>query len=281
MSAFLMSVFLSIWTGLCRAPLHVAAFAALLMGSPVWAQAVPSVLSDPSPPVLRIGMEGANPPFNFLDEQGRLAGFELELGKALCARIRRTCEFIQRDWDGLRADLRAGRLDAVMSSVEITERRRMRLAFTAPYYRIPRFFMATRDRYRDGFRPQMAAQARLGAIAGSRDAEHLAEVYPDAPLQLYAKAEEAYLDLVSGRIDLVLSGALTFGRFLSSDPDKPCCVAVHEATHDPRYDGEGVGIALLHGRDALRRTFEEGLRDLRADGTWAALVRAHVPFPLR
>ncbi len=276
-----MAAFLLIGVRLCRAPLRVAAFAVLLMISPAWAQAAPPPASEPSAPVLRIGMEGANPPFNFLDEQGRLAGFELELGKALCARIRRVCDFIQRDWDGLRADLRAGRLDAVMSSVEITERRRMRLAFTIPYYRIPRFFVATRDRYRDGFRPDMAAQARLGALAGSRDAEHLAEAYPDAPLQLYAKAEEAYLDLVSDRIDLVLSGALTFGRFLSNDPAKTCCVVVSEAVYDPRYDGEGIGIALLHGRDALRRTFDEGLRALRADGTWSALARAHVPFPLR
>lgn len=230
---------------------------------------------------LRIGVEGANPPFNSRDEQGRPVGFEVELGKALCLRMKKTCNFVQMDWDQMRSALRAGSIDAIMSSVEITERRRMRLAFTKPYYRIPRLFIAQPGRFTAPLSSLDIGAARLGAVAGTRDVDHLSALYPLADLKLYAKAEDAYLDLVSDRVDLVLSAWLNFGRFIAKPGKGGCCVVVGEAPFNREHDSAGYGIAMRFDRNDLRKNFDAALDAIRADGTWDTLRKQHVGFDLR
>lgn len=230
---------------------------------------------------LRFGVEGANPPFNSRDEQGRPIGFEVELGKALCLRMKKVCNFVQMDWDQMRAALRSGSIDAIMSSVEITERRRMRLAFTKPYYRMPRLFIAQPGRFKKPLTSTDIGAARLAAVANTRDADHLSARYPLAGLKLYAKAEDAYLDLVSDRVDLVLSGWVNFGRFIAPPGKSGCCVVVGEAPFDPQHDSIGMGIAMRFERIELRKNLDAALDAVRADGTWEALRRQYVGFDLR
>ena len=89
---------------------------------------------------VRIATEGAYPPFNYVDANNQPAGFEVELGTALCAAAHLTCTWVVQDWDGLIAGLLESRYDAIMASLAITEKRKARIAFTQPYYRIPAAF---------------------------------------------------------------------------------------------------------------------------------------------
>src|ERR687898_692511 len=93
---------------------------------------------------IRIATEGAFPPFNYM-EGDEPAGFEVDLGKALCEAAKAKCAFVIREWDDMIKGLLRREYDAVMASMAITEKRKARIAFSIPYYRVPAAFIARKD----------------------------------------------------------------------------------------------------------------------------------------
>ena len=86
---------------------------------------------------LRIGTEGAYPPFNFVDKDGQVQGFEVELGNAMCEAMKAECEWVVQDWDGIIPGLQAKKYDAVIASLYITDDRKKKIDFSNKYYQTP------------------------------------------------------------------------------------------------------------------------------------------------
>ena len=107
------------------------------------ALALPASAQQPAP--IRIAIEGAYPPFNFIDQNNELQGFEVDLAKALCDEMKAECVLVQHEWDGIVRGLLNREYDAIMSSLEILDRRQKRISFSKPYYRIPAIFIAPKD----------------------------------------------------------------------------------------------------------------------------------------
>ena len=82
---------------------------------------------------IRIATEGYYPPFNYLDDGGKLAGFDIDLGQALCEKMNADCEFVQQDWDDLIPGLLDEKYDVILASMSITEEREKTVSFTIPY----------------------------------------------------------------------------------------------------------------------------------------------------
>ncbi|HEX2727681.1 MAG TPA: transporter substrate-binding domain-containing protein [Beijerinckiaceae bacterium] len=228
-------------------------------------------------PTLRIATEGACPPFNYLDAGTEPQGFEIELGKALCQEMAVTCTFVVHEWDGIIRGLLAKDYDAIMASLAMTPRRKARIAFSKRYYFIPPAFIGPKDSDIRDVSPAGLAGKRVGTTENSHHAAFLEARYPDADLRVYSKLDEANLDLLTGRIDLVLGDKLALSRFLEAR-EGACCRFVADAPADPEFYGEGVGIGLRKEDKDLKERLNRGLERLIANGTYDAIRAKYFAF---
>jgi polar amino acid transport system substrate-binding protein len=233
-------------------------------------------------PAVRIATEGAYPPFNITDADNKLAGFEVEIGRALCEHMKAECVFVQEDWDNLIRGLRRDRFDAIMASMEITDERRQRIAFSKRYYRTPPVFMVRTDTDITDISPDGLKDRRIGAMAGTVYATYLEDLYgPGSTVQLYGNQDEASLDLALGRIDAVLGDKIALSVWLKRGKEADCCRFLADAPFDTAYFGEGFGVGLRKRDDDLKALFDKAIDDIQADGTYDAIRARYFNFDVK
>ena len=231
---------------------------------------------------VRIATEGAFPPFNFVDAQGQPQGFEIDIARALCERMRVTCTFTTDDWDQLIPGLRQDRYDAVMASLEINEERRQRIAFSRPYYRTPAAFMTRKAAPVADLSPAGMKGRKIGAMAGTVYAAYLEDLYKaGTEIRLYASLDEASLDLALERIDTVLGDKIALFEWLKRGKEADCCVFQADAHPSVSHFGEGYGVGLRKDDTDLRQLFNRAIDEIIADGTYQRIRSGYWPFPLR
>lgn len=232
-------------------------------------------------PVIRVAIEGAYPPFNFIDPtSNELQGFEIDLLKSLCDVMQTQCELVQHEWDGIIKGLIRGEYDAIMSSLEITDRRQKRIAFTDPYYRIPAVFIGSKEIKPGEVTPQALADKKIGTTERSDHETYLKTFYKDSEIVLYAKAEEANLDLLVGRLDAVFGDELLLSKFLKSREGE-CCHVLGDAPAEPAYRREAYGIGLRKEDEDLRARFNRAIAQVKADGTYDRIRARYFSFDIK
>lgn len=220
---------------------------------------------------LRIGTEGAYPPFNYFTPNGQLAGFDIEIGKALCAKLKANCSFVAQDWDGIIPALQAGKYDVIIASMFITEQRKKMVNFTHPYQKSAMTFVTPKDSNLTDFSPEAMSGKVIGAQGSTTQADFLTAQYPDSDVRLYPTQDAVNLDLVSGRLDAQVGDMIPMLEWLGKSDDGRCCQLAGEPITDVRFVGEGVGMALRKEDDTLREKLNQALSDIVADGTYKAI----------
>ena len=226
---------------------------------------------------VKIGTEGAYPPFNSIDTNGELVGFDVDIAKALCDAANFECEFVVQDWDGIIPGLIAKKYDAIVASMSMTDQRKEVVDFTDKYYQTPAKFVAA-----EGAGFDISPEGLAGKVIGVQRAtthENFARAkFPEAEVRAYATQDEANADLVSGRIDLVMADSVALlDGFLNTDAGEDF-EFVGPDYNDPEFHGEGVGIAIRKGEDDLRAAFNEAIDKIRADGTYQAIDEKYFEF---
>src|SRR5690606_36384301 len=123
---------------------------------------------------LKIGTEGAYPPFNNLTADGKLEGFDIDIANALCEEMKAKCEFVTQDWDGIIPALQAGKFDAIIASMSITEKRKKQIDLTNKYYNTPPAVAVTKDSTIADVTPAGLAGKSIG-VQGSTTHSNFAE----------------------------------------------------------------------------------------------------------
>ncbi|MBC7132848.1 MAG: transporter substrate-binding domain-containing protein [Roseovarius sp.] len=207
--------------------------------------------------VVRLGTEGAYPPWNFINDQGAVDGFERELGDELCRRAQLTCEWVTNDWDSIIPNLVSGNYDAIMAGMSITEERAQVIAFTQNYTPPdPSAYLALSG-------DVDLAGGVIAAQTGTIQAGHVAE--SGAMLVEFATPEEAIAAVRNGEADAVLA-------------DRSYLAPIAEADPELRFVGEdvplggGVGMGLRQSDNELRATFDAAIQSMKEDGTLNALI---------
>ncbi|PZQ17931.1 MAG: amino acid ABC transporter [Ancylobacter novellus] len=229
---------------------------------------------------IRVASEGAHPPFNSLDAMNQLQGFEIDLAREVCRRLRATCEFMTQDFAGIIPALIAGRYDIAFASLTITPPREANVAFSKKYYDARAMFVDNKAKPVASTAPKAMKGLKVGAKIASTSARYLQDHYvpQGAVLKLYHTIDEARLDLAEGRIDALLGDKTAMVYWLANSPLARCCEVTGDDLTDPAYFGRGVGAAMRKDDVELKELVDAALTAIRADGTYSALRKKYFSF---
>lgn len=227
---------------------------------------------------VRIGIEGAYPPFSYVTPKGELAGFDVDIAKALCKAMGAKAVLVSQDWDGMIPALLAHKFDAIISSMSITAERMKKVAFSHKYYQTPARFVCKK-----GLIKQFSREAIKGKIVGVQRAtihdRYLTDNYgKDVTIKRYATQDEAYLDLVAGRVDMLLADSVALSSGFLKKPEGKDYEFVGPPLTDRRWFGDGAGIAMRKQDKDLVKKFNAAIDKIRADGTYKKIESKYFNF---
>jgi polar amino acid transport system substrate-binding protein len=224
-----------------------------------------------------IGTEGAYPPFNNLEADGTLTGFDIDIAKALCEEMKAECTFVTQDWDGIIPALQAGKFDAIIASMSITPERMEKVDFTNKYYNTPPAVAVPKDSDITEATDAALAGKMLGAQSSTTHSNYAEAKLPSAELKLYPTTDEYKLDIDSGRIDAVIDDVVVLDEWVKSDAGA-CCKILGTLKPDPEINGAGAGIAIRKGEDDLKDAFNKAIVAIRENGTYKEINDKYFDF---
>ena len=217
------------------------------------------------------------PPLNFDLPDGTLAGFNVEIARAICEELEIGCTIQARRFDTLIDSLTTGKGDAVIASIAATPATRAQVDFSIPYYQTPARFIA-----RKGVTPAVAsvkalAGKTIGVVAGSSHEAYLTAFFPATKPKPYPNAGALQSALKAGEIDAAFADGLTFAVWLNGELSGACCAFFGGPFSESRFFGEGVGIAVRTDDTQLRKALSWALARLFTRGTYAEIYLKYFP----
>ena len=208
--------------------------------------------------VVRMGTEGAYPPYNFVNDAGEVDGFERELGDELCKRANLTCEWVVNDWDSIIPNLVSGNYDTIIAGMSITDERDEVIDFTQNYTPpSPSIYVAASADV-DVTSGVIAAQTstiQSGYVANS-----------GATLVEFATPDETLAAVKNGEADAVLAD-VDFLRPVADESNGELVVV-----GEPVFLGGGVGMGVRESDGELREKFDAAIQSMKDDGTLNTMI---------
>lgn len=226
---------------------------------------------------IKIATEGAYPPFNSLTADGKLVGFDVDIANALCAQMKADCELVTQDWDGMIPALQAGKFDAIVASMSITDERKKQVAFTDRYYTTPLAVVAMKDMDLSSTEPAALAGKTIGAQGSTTQSIYAQDNYTPAgaDVRQYPTQEEAVQDMLNGRLDAIISDKFVLVDWMKNDA-KDCCKLVGDVAGTETE----TGIAVRLDDDALREKLNAAIAAIVADGTYKTIQAKYFDFDI-
>ena len=227
---------------------------------------------------VRIGVEGAYPPFSYMTPGGELAGFDIDIAKALGEAMGAEVTLIAQDWDGIIPALLAKKYDAIIASMSITEERKQKVAFSNKYYQTPAKFITKKGMIGD-FSKEAIKGKRVGVQRATIHDRYLTDNYGnDVEIKRYGTQDEAYLDLTAGRVDMLLADSVALSDGFLKKPEGAEYEFVGPDLSDPKWFGDGAGIAIRKEDKDLVEKFNMAIEKIRSDGTYKAIQDKYFDF---
>lgn len=221
---------------------------------------------------LTVGTVGNYPPFNTLDASGQVGGFDIEIALALCAKLKAECTVITAASNDLVPALYSHQVDFIAASLPIVEPS-ADVDFTAPYYTDMLQFIALKE---GDFRtdPVNLKDKTLGAQRGSQSATWLQNNLSGTSIRLYDTEQDAYSDLIAGRLDGLLADKYASYDWMKTDAGKN-----FEFKGKAVVENNHMGLATRKG-DPLRDRLNGALQELVTDGSYKKINDKYFPFSI-
>ncbi|EAR60482.1 ABC transporter substrate-binding protein [Neptuniibacter caesariensis] len=222
---------------------------------------------------IRIATEGAYAPFNMINADGELAGFDVDIAKALCEEMKADCKIVAQDWDGIIPGLKARKYDAIIASLSITPERSRVVSFTDHYYSNSLTFVTGKE---TSFDPKMVEGKVIGAQRATIAGQYLEDNLGDkATVKLYDTQDNAYIDLASGRLDAILSDKLPAYDWLQSKEGQAFEFRGEKIDIDDK-----IAIAVRKPDSELKEKFNKALKAIIDNGTYEKINAKYFPFSI-
>ncbi|WP_022850897.1 ABC transporter substrate-binding protein [Limisalsivibrio acetivorans] len=211
---------------------------------------------------LSYALTGQYPPFNFVDENNEVAGFDVEIGKEIAKRIGVKPKPVTTAWDGIIAGLLAEKYDVICGSMAITDQRLKSIDFTEPYYRSGAQVFAKEDA---GFTSVDELKGKkIGVTLGTTYEEWVRNNIEGVKIRTYKGVPDMVLETATGRIDAFVTDKIV-GALAIKDKAAPL-----KLVGDLLYE-ERMGIALRKGNPELKKAMNEALAEMKEDGTYHSI----------
>ena len=220
------------------------------------------------------------PPFNFIDRSKRIAGFHVDLARAICDEldILAKCQIQAAPWDELQKMVEDGEAEAIIAGLRPTAELRSRFEFSRAYLYIPGRFVAKRQ---NGFGEPMTEVVRgrkTGLVTGSVHENWFRQAFPDAEVVAFGDRAAALDALRKEEVDLAFSDALSLSFWLTSPAAAECCAFAGGPYFSTEDLSRGLAIAFAPGREDLVTAVDFALRQLSDKGIFAELYLRYFPI---
>jgi lysine/arginine/ornithine transport system substrate-binding protein len=229
--------------------------------------------------VIRFGVDPSYPPFESKAADGSLVGFDIDLGKALCAKLNAKCLWVENDFDGMIPALQARKIDAVLSDMSVTDKRRQQIDFTNKIS-----FSPTRMVAKAGSNLQPTAESLRGKNIGVEQGtiqETYAKTYFEpngVNVVSYQNQDQVYADLKSGRLEAALQDEAQASVGFLKTPEGHGFEFSGPELNDTKILGSAAAIGLRKGDTDLKEALNSALADLLKDGTYQGIAKKYFDF---
>ncbi|MBD2804383.1 arginine ABC transporter substrate-binding protein [Xenorhabdus sp. ZM] len=216
---------------------------------------------------LRFATEATYPPFEFIDANNKIQGFDIDLANALCEKLNAQCTFTNQAFDSLIPSLKFRRFDALVAGIDITPERQKQVDFTHIYYNNSATFVAIKGKF--AHLSDLKGK-QIGIQNGTTLQKYLMEQHKDIKTVPYDSHQNAILDLKNGRIDAVFGDTAAVNEWLKKNKELG---TVGEKVTDKNYFGTGLGIAVRKGNTELKNELNKALSEIKQDGTYDTIYK--------
>jgi polar amino acid transport system substrate-binding protein len=219
------------------------------------------------------------PPFSFLDQTSRLAGFHIDLARAVCAELEviARCQIQALPWNELPGALKTGQAEAIISGMAMTPESTAEFRFTRAYLTLPARFAARKEDAGTDTSAQTLSQKRVGVIDGTAHEAMLRDWFPGIKPVTFSRHEWMLDALKAGNIDAVFGDGLQFSFWLASQSAEACCGFLDGPYVSRAHLGEGLAIAVSPRNARLAVAFDHALAALNRNGRFAELYLRWFP----
>src|ERR1700761_6106128 len=228
---------------------------------------------------VRFGVDASYPPFESKATDGKLMGFDIDLGNEICRRLNARCVWVENSFDGMIPALKGRKFDGVLSTMSMTPARQAQIAFSSKVFRIPTRLVAKKG---SGLEPTPEALKgkHIGVEQGTIQ-ETYAKTYWEpagAVIVPYQDQDLVYSDLIADRIDASLQNAVQADVGFLRTPRGKDFVFAGNPLYDAKTLGSGTAIGLRKEDADLKEKIDKAIADMRADGTYDRIAKKYFDF---
>lgn len=241
-----------------------------------------SVLTTPAyadaiPKVIRFATDAQYPPFDYRDKDGKVAGFDVDISQAICKEMKVQCTVVIQSWDGIIPGLMVGKYDVILG-IGATDERRKVVGFTDKYWNTPSRLLGAKGKTYT-YTTDGLANATIAIERGTYQEAYAKDHFQKSSVRLYQSLDQAYLDLASGRVDLVFAAAVPMLQFLKT-PQGQNYEFKPPVYDDRKYFGDGVRMAVRKDDPALSDLINQGIKRIRANGEYKKINDKYFSFDI-